>query len=168
MKHATLWARTAVIGLTASALLPAIACADSGATRAEMQTQAAIEKVLRDTEAALARGDTATQVVHGLYADNVLITEEPPVVNLRGTAAAIEGVQAFLDALGPGGGKGCRYTVIEPVVASKTTFSSYLALNCAANPPVLPENMDLRMLYVWKRLPQGWRVVLEAVQTGKF
>jgi hypothetical protein len=108
------------------------------------------------------------KIVDMLYAENVMITEEPPVVNLRGTKQAIEGVQGFLDYVGPNNGKSCEYTLQEPLFASETTFSSFLALSRSANPSTMMENLDLRLLYVWKELPQCWHVVLETAQTGQF
>jgi ketosteroid isomerase-like protein len=168
MKHSLARILVVAVGLMTGATLSAPAGAKETATRTERKTQEAIWQVIQDVEAALQSGASAEKLVDMLYAENIMITEEPPVVNLRGTKQAIEGVQGFLDYLGPGGGKGCKYRMVEPTVASKTTFSSYLALNCSANPPAMKDNLDLRMLYVWKKLPQGWRVVLETVQTGMF
>jgi ketosteroid isomerase-like protein len=164
-KKTSFWAGAIAFAAGGTAALTSIAQADQPA--APGQSRAAIEKVLHSVEAALARGDTAAQLTNMLYADNVVITEDDPG-SMRGTAAAIKGVQDWLDSLGPGGGKGCKYGVIEPTVESSTTFTSYLSLHCNANPPVLKEDMDLRMIYAWKKLPQGWRVVLESVQSGRF
>jgi hypothetical protein len=82
-------------------------------------------------------------------------------------ADTIKDVQGWMDSLGPGGTKGCKYTIVDPVVSSATTFSSFLLLRCRANPPVLKEDQVLRMMYVWKKLPEGWRVVLEMYAAGK-
>jgi ketosteroid isomerase-like protein len=161
----TMNTRATLITALALATCSAAASADQSAERAT--ARAAIESKLHSVEAALARGDSAEKITRMLYADNVVITEDPPG-SMRGTAAAIKGVQEWLDALGPGGAKGCKYGVVEPTVESSETFSSYLSLHCKANPPVLKEDMDLRMIYVWQKLPQGWRVVLESVQSGKF
>ena len=164
MKNTVLWAYAAALGMTAG-VVPGIALANPPAAQA--QSRAAVESVLRAVEAALARGDTAEKVTKMLYADDVVITEDEPG-SMRGIAAATKGVQGFFDALGPGGGKGCKFNIIDPVVASSTTFSSFLFLSCKANPPVLKDDLDMRLTYTWKKLPQGWRVVLETVQAGKF
>jgi ketosteroid isomerase-like protein len=82
-------------------------------------------------------------------------------------AATIKDVQAWMDSLGPGGAKGCKYTIVDPVVSSTTTFSSFILLHCKANPPVLAKDQDLRMMYVWRKESQGWRVVLEVYEEGK-
>jgi ketosteroid isomerase-like protein len=164
MKNTVLWAYFAALGMTAG-VVPGMALANPPAAQA--QSRAAVESVLRAVEAALARGDTAEKVTKMLYAEDIVITEDEPG-SIRGLAAATQGVQGFIDSYGPGGGKGCKFTLVDPAVASSTTFTSYLSLSCKANPPVLKENMDLRLLYSWKKLPQGWRVVLETVQAGKF
>jgi len=115
--------------------------------------------VLAGLEGALRSEASAEKIVGMLYAENVIVTEEPPALN--------EGAHGFLDYLGSNSGKGCKYSLKEPIVASNSTFSSYLAPNCAADPPTMKKDLDLRLLYVWKKLAQDWRVVLETVQTGK-
>jgi len=145
---------------------PALA-AGTGGQQTDEQVRSEIQQVLTTLEAALARGDSAEDTARMLYAEDVLISSpDTPVV--RGIEGATAAVQDFFDALGPGGGKGCKYRVIDPVVASSATFASFLSLSCKANPPVLAEDLDLRLVYVWKKLPQGWRVVLETVQYGTF
>ena len=164
MKNSVLWTCTTALGATAAALSGVFFAAPPAA---QAQSRAAVEGVLHSVESAMGRGDTAEKVTKMLYADDVVITEDEPG-SMRGIAAATKGVQDFFDALGPGGGKGCKFTIIDPVVASSTTFSSFLFLSCKANPPVLKDELDMRLTYTWKKLPQGWRVVLETVQAGKF
>lgn len=164
MKNSVLWAYTAVLVATAGAVT-GVSFADPPTEQA--QSRLAVEKVLRSVESAMTRGESAEKVTKMLYADDVVITEDEPG-SMRGTAAAIKGVQDFFDALGPGGGKGCKFTIIDPAVATSTTFTSFLSLGCKANPPVLKDELDMRLTYTWKKLPQGWRVVLETVQAGKF
>jgi ketosteroid isomerase-like protein len=125
-----------------------------------------IEHALQTLEQALVRGDSATAVAKSLYAEDDLLTGEGEAGSTRGMAATIKDVQGWMDSLGPGGTKGCKYTIVDPVVSSPTTFSSFLLLKCKANPPVLKADQDLRMMYVWKKLPQGWRVVLEMYESG--
>jgi ketosteroid isomerase-like protein len=164
MKNSVLWTCTTALGATVAALSGVSFAAPP---TAQAQSRAAVESVLHSVESAMARGDTAEKVSKMLYADDVVITEDEPG-SMRGITAATQGVQGFFDALGPGGGKGCKFNIIDPVVASSTTFSSFLFLSCKANPPVLKDDLDMRLTYTWKKLPQGWRVVLETVQAGKF
>lgn len=130
-------------------------------------TRTQIEASLKTLEKALARGDSATAISKSLYADEDLLTGEGETGGTRGMAATIKDVQGWMDYLGPGGTKGCKYTVVDPVVSSETTFSSFILLKCKANPPVLKADQELRMMYIWKKLPQGWRVVLEMYESGK-
>jgi hypothetical protein len=145
-------------------LLPCAAQADDAVTD---HTKAEITQFLHSVERSLARGDDEVQVAKMLYADDVLMTGEGEEGATRGMSAAIADVKGWMDSLGPGGAKTCRYTVVDPVVASGTTFTSFLVLRCKANPPVLKEDQVLRMMYGWKHVPQGWRVVLEMWAPGK-
>jgi ketosteroid isomerase-like protein len=164
MKNSVHWACAVALGMAAGAV-PGITFADAPA--AQVQSRAAVEKVLHSVEAALTRGDTAEKVTKMMYAEDVVIAEDEPGA-MRGIASATKGVQDWIASLGPGGGKGCKFTLVDPPVASSTTFTSFLALSCKANPPVLEDDMNLRLLYSWQKFPQGWRVVLETVQAGKF
>jgi hypothetical protein len=130
-------------------------------------TKAEIAATLHTLEKALERGDSATQISKLLYAEDDLLTGEGEAGGTRGMAATIKDVQAWMDSLGPGGAKGCKYTIVDPVVSSTTTFSSFILLHCKANPPVLAKDQDLRMMYVWRKESQGWRVVLEVYEEGK-
>lgn len=151
-------ATSVLVSSVAGAVQPAIA---ADATRTQ------IEASLKTLEKALVRGDSATAVSKLLYADDDLLTGEGEAGGTRGMAATIKDVQGWMDSLGPGGTKGCKYTIVDPVVSSETTFSSFVLLKCKANPPVLKADQELRMMYIWKKLPQGWRVVLEMYESGK-
>jgi amino acid transporter len=130
-------------------------------------SRAQIAATLKSMEKALARGENATTISKMLYASNVLITGEAEAGGTRGMDGAIKDVQGWMDSLGPNGAKGCGYTIVDPVVSSATTFSSFILLKCKANPPVLPQDQELRMMYIWKKQSQGWRVVLEMWAPGK-
>lgn len=153
-----------VVTVIASAWLTGVAAA-GGSTEGP---RAEIVATLAGVSAALARGDSAENVSKMLYADDVLMVEpgnDPPT---RGMHAAIAGVKAWIGSLGIGGVKGCTYKVIDPVVSSAKTFSSFLQMYCKANGTTNKEDMNLRLIYVWAKRPEGWRVVLESVNEGKF
>lgn len=128
--------------------------------------KAEIMAKLHKVEAALVRGDTAEQVARSMYANNVLMVGEGEAASRRGIDVAITGVQGWMDSLGPNGGKGCKYSIPDPVVASDSTFTSFVLLVCKANPPVLTEDQQLRMVYSWEKGSDGWRVVLEMWALG--
>jgi hypothetical protein len=132
----------------------------------EAATRTQIESALHAVEKLLARDASAEEIVGLLYADDALLTGEGAAGSFRGRAAVIEDVAEWKKGLGPGGSKTCKYAIVDPVVASKTVFSSFLLLTCKANPPVMPKDQTLRMLYTWTRLPQGWRVILEQYESG--
>ena len=130
------------------------------------EVKAEIMAKLHKMEAALARGDSAELVAKSLYANNVLMVGEGEPSSSRGMEVAIKGVQGWMDSLGPNGGKGCSYSIPDPVVASENTSTSFVGLKCKANPPVLPEDQQLRMVYGWKKGAEGWRVVIEMWAAG--
>jgi ketosteroid isomerase-like protein len=132
------------------------------------KSRAEIERVLAAVEQGFARAEDATTLSKRLYADDVVMVGEGATLASRGMKAAIQDVQEWYDSLGPNGMKTCKYTIADPVVASSTTFSSFMLLHCAANPPKLPDGQDLRMMYIWKKGPKGWRVALEMYAPGKF
>jgi ketosteroid isomerase-like protein len=131
------------------------------------KSKAEIARALAAVEQSFARGDDATTVSKLLYADVVMVGEGDAAAK-RGMKAAIDEVQGWYESLGTNGQKTCKYTIAEPVVATRTTFSSFMLLHCKANPPVLPKDQELRMMYIWKKGPQGWRVALEMWAPGKF
>jgi hypothetical protein len=130
------------------------------------KVKAQIMTKLHAIEAALARGDTAEQIARSMYADSLLMTGEGEKGSSRGMDDAIRDVQGWMDSLGPNGTKGCKYSIPDPVVASARTFTSFVVLVCKANPPVLPADQELRMIYSWTKGPTGWRVVLEMWGSG--
>ena len=156
-------ATTALLAAWAVTAFPAPALAKGPAAD---EVKAEIMAKLHKLEAALARGETAEQVARSLYADNVLMVGEGEAGSSRGIDVAIKGVQGWMDSLGPNGGKGCTYNIPDPVVASEKTFTSFVLLVCKANPPVLTEDQQLRMVYSWEKRSDGWRVVLEMWAVG--
>ena len=132
------------------------------------RSKSEIALALHAVEEAFGRGADGEELARMLYADKVTMIGEGEDKASRGMATAIVDSKGWLETLGPNGEKTCKYTIEEPVVASSTTFSSFLLLRCKANPPVLPQDEDLRMMYVWEKSSKGWRVVLEMWAPGKF
>jgi len=151
------WIATAMWSTTASA---------SGQVAAQAKRE--IEQALRGMETLQERGADGKELSKALYAEEIVIVGEGDSKAQRGLAAATAETQGWLDSLGPNGVKTCKFTLVDPVVASRETFSSFVLLHCKANPPVMREDQDLRMMYIWKKYPQGWRVVLEMFAPGKF
>src|ERR1700684_4541769 len=107
-------ARTLIAAMSlilGGALLPCAAQADDAGAD---HTKAEIAQFLHSVEHALARGDNETQVAKMLYADDVLMTGEGEEGGTRGITAAIADVKGWMESLGPGGAKTCRYTVVDP------------------------------------------------------
>ncbi len=129
-------------------------------------TKGEIERALHEIMVGVQHGDSAATMSRKLYAKDVLIIGEGEAHTTQGISDAAKDTQAFWDSLGPGGNKGCRFQMVDPSVHSRDTFTSFLLLNCKANPPTLAAPITVRLLYSWKKLPEGWRVVLETWGTG--
>lgn len=136
--------------------------------RVELRVRQEIEAMLRAQEAANVAGDSGEQLARRLYAPDVAVSGEGEPRVALGMAKAAEATEGWRQSLGPDGQKHCRFELKDPFVASETVAASYIILRCKANPPTLPEDSVTRMLYVWKRLPEGWRVALEVWGAGDF
>lgn len=158
--------KTPFVGLTIALALAAgmPACAEP-APAASPRSE--VLSVLREVEAGIARGDSPEKSVNLMYAPDVIIVGEEDVSARRGLKPTVEAVAAFQASLGPNGAKGCRYELPAAEVSSATTFTSFVLLRCKANPPALPEDLDLRMIYSWAKRPDGWKIVLEMWGVGK-
>jgi ketosteroid isomerase-like protein len=142
----------------------AVADVDSGTNSSPKE---AVRRVMREADAAMASGAPAAKISAILYSSDVVIVGEGDKGAQRGMKAATADVEGFIASLGPNGGKSCKSESVDPIVSSKNTYASFMLIHCDANPPTLPDAMDVRCLYVWKKLPQGWRVVLEQWGVGK-
>ena len=160
--------RAGIAVLAAAVTFTGIAAADSAPSAKASGTRAEVAAALSAVSAARTRGDSAAKVAKMRYADDILIVEpgnDPPI---RGIAATTTAVKEWMDSLGPGGVKACTYKIVDPVVATAKTFSSFLHMVCKANGTTTKEDMNLRLVYVWEKRPEGWRVVLESVHEGAF
>ena len=127
-----------------------------------------IKAALEAQYAAIVGGISAPKFSEMLYAPDVIIVGEGDTGLKRGIESAAEEVAAHWASLGPGGVKKCKLALAEDAgVSSATTYASFGVLHCEPNPPTVKEAGDYRALYVWKKLPQGWRVELEQWGLGK-
>ena len=134
----------------------------------EASPRSEVLSVLREVEAGIARGASPEESAKLMYSPDVIIVGEEDPGARRGLPSTIEAVAAFQASLGPNGAKGCRYELPAGEVSSPTTFTSFVLLHCKANPPALAEDLDVRMIYSWAKLPEGWKIVLEMWGIGRF
>jgi ketosteroid isomerase-like protein len=133
------------------------------------QAKAEVAEALHRLEGAFEDGANGAKLAELLYADDVLMVGEGEPGSSRGIKTAASDTDDWIKSLGgPNGEKSCKYTIEEPVVASRTTFTSFLLLTCKANPPALPQDQVLRMVYAWRKTAKGWRVELEMWAPGRF
>lgn len=158
--------RAFIIGVS-NAFLIASAVA-TGASPANPDTLREIKAAMATVEAAVMGGESPARVAELLYAPDVIMVGEGEAGATRGMKAAVEALETHWASLGPDGQKHCKLTLTgEQAVASATTYAAFLILHCEPHPPAMKEAMDFRTVYVWKKLPQGWRVALEMWGIGK-
>jgi hypothetical protein len=154
-----------------SALIVLLLIAGAGAAVADSvrpSPRDEIKAALDAQYAAILGGISAAKFAEMLYAPDVVIVGEGDKGLQHGIKTATADVEAHWASLGPDGVKKCKVSLANgPGVSSATTYASFGVLHCEPNPPASKEASDIRVLYVWKKLPQGWRVALEQWGIGK-
>jgi hypothetical protein len=123
---------------------------------------------LAGQQQANASGMPAQALAERFYLPDATIIGEGEAAPRRGMAAAVVALREWNDYLGPGGQKGCQFTMQEPVVSDGRVAAAYAVLSCKANPPKLMKDETIRQLFVFKRTAAGWRVAHEMWQAGGF
>lgn len=137
-------------------------------TPAKADTLQEIKAAMATVETALMGGASPAKVAELLYAPDVVLIGEGEASVTRGLKAATTMLEEHWKGLGPDGQKYCKLSLSgEQAVSSSTTYAAFLVLHCKPNPPATKEAMDFRTVYVWKKLPQGWRVAIEMWGLGK-
>ena len=140
----------------------AVAYAEPASPRDEIQ--ATVDAV----NAAVMGGISPAGLAEMLFAPDVVGVGEGESDATRGMAANTKAVEEHWAGMGPDGQKKCTLALTEDAgVSSPDTYASFFTLHCEPNPPVVTETSDIRGIYVWKKLPQGWRVALEIWGVGK-
>lgn len=134
--------------------------------RGDDHTQNEVQDALRAVERAFQSEASPAALAALLYTSDVVIVGEGDAKATRGITAAVKDVQGWYDSLGPHGQRTCKYTLVMPIVQSESTFSAFYLLHCSPNPPIHPKDEQLRMIYAWRKEPQGWRVALEMWAPG--
>ena len=141
-----------------------IAAADPTESDPREEVVAALEA----TNAAVRGGISPTGLAEMLFAPDVISLGEGEIVATRGIKANAAAVAEHWAGSGPDGQKKCTQALTDdPGVFSGDTYASFFTHHCDANPPAVTEAVDIRGIYVWKKLPQGWRVALVHWGVGK-
>jgi ketosteroid isomerase-like protein len=156
-----------LIGLGTAVAIAGAAVADCGPTTPNPTAE--IRATIDAFQAAVTRGESAAVAAELLFAPDVVMVGEGEAGTRRGIKIAIAEMEAHWAAMGPGGIQKCSKLQLadDTAVYSADTYASFLALHCEPNPPAVEAAQDVRVLYVWKKLPQGWRVALEQWGIGK-
>jgi ketosteroid isomerase-like protein len=141
--------------------------AASAEDAAAAQARVDVTQMAAKAQGLFEKGASAEAFVNAVYDDNVVMMGGTPGAK-KGKAAVLVEVKKWFDYMGPGGIKGCKYTMEQPAVVSATTYASFFNLHCEANPPYVKEAGDYSEMYIWKKTPQGWRIALEMWLEGAF
>lgn len=156
-----------LVGLGTAIAIGGAAVADCRSTTPNPTAE--IRAAIDAFQAAVTRGESAAAAAELLFAPDVIMVGEGEAGSRRGIKIAIAEMEAHWAAMGPGGIQKCAKLKLaeDTAVYSAETYASFLELHCEPNPPAVNEAQDVRMVYVWKKLPQGWRVALEQWGVGK-
>lgn len=159
--------RQVLVGLVSAVAIAGTAVADCDSTTPNPTAE--IRATIDAFQAAVTRGESAATAARLLFAPNVITVGEGEAGSRRGIETAIAEMTAHWAAMGPGGIQKCDKLKLaaDTAVYSADTYAAFLELHCEPNPPAVNEAQDVRVLYVWKKLPQGWRVALEQWGVGK-
>lgn len=115
-------------------------------------------------------GETPDQLARRFYTDDSIIIGEDATKAERGLKDAATALVNWNAYLGPGGNKGCKFEVKDPIVTSSNAdmASVFATLTCKPNPPHTTKPEGIRQLFVLKRTSNGWRVMQEMWQMGGF
>ena len=154
--------------LCLGALAVSVAAVVSAATQGSA-TRNEVQAAMDAFQAAVRSGQSAAQAAELLYTHDVIIVGEGGAPPSRGRPAAVAAMQAHWSSLGRDGVKRCNLSLSgDAAVASAETYASFFALHCDPVAPSSEHIEDIRGIYVWRKTPQGWRVVLEQWGVGKF
>lgn len=133
--------------------------ADSPAHPAVDSAQAGILAMFASARAAIHRHASTEEVAHIFYNDDL-------VVAIQGDRA-YHGLRSFMRPLAGylQGVERCHFKLMEPVQHSGDIAAAFVQEHCdPAKPGDAAE--DLRILYVLKHGPKGWRVSQESAMEG--
>jgi len=158
-------ARTLVFGVLAAAFAVGAASADEPAAESTVRNE--VRATVDAVNAAVRAGISPAGLVEMLFAPDLVAVGEGEPGARRGGRAYAAVVKEHWDAMGPDGQKKCLLALAEETgVSSADVYASFFTLTCEPNPPSVTEASVIRGIYVWKRLPEGWRVVLEQWGVG--
>jgi ketosteroid isomerase-like protein len=122
-----------------------------------------LESVLSALQSAVARNADAAEIGSIFYDEAVVVVSEGTVDAARGFAAFLPRLNAYLTEWGVG--TRLTLTLVDPVLASGSVASGYLAVTCQPGRPG-SEVERYRVLTSWRKGDRGWRVAFEMIASG--
>lgn len=145
-----------------------VAARDVGTDKASADAAQQLREFFAGQDKANRDGLTTTELAKRFYTEDAIITGEGEAAPRRGIKGAVAALDEWFAYLGPGGNKGCNFTMQDGVVSSGQMAAVFVVLSCKPNPPKTDKQETIRQLFVLRRTPQGWRVAQEMWQAGGF
>lgn len=153
--------RKRIAGCGVAALLGLLGTAAATAAQTgPAPLNAGVEARYRLLEKLFASGASADAVYKELYWPEIVATGQGEPKVYRGPAEMKPLLGQYLQEMG----RACKYSVFDPAVQDGDLAVVWTQLTC--NYGQAKPAMNLRVLYVWQRRGQDWRVIREAWSDG--
>jgi ketosteroid isomerase-like protein len=145
------------------AALSALSCASAqAAEKAHIQP---LDKAIQARYDAITKmlesGTPSADIGRALYWPDVIVTGQGAEKVYRGLDALQPTLAAVLKDLGPH----CKFSVRDPAAQSGSVAAVYSQLGCKSATAGQPD-INLRLLYVWEKRGNEWKVVREMYSEG--
>jgi hypothetical protein len=129
------------------------------------ETKRELAQVLQHVADALRTGASATQFSELLYSPDLIVVGEGWPRAIRGIEAFLPDLTSLLDGWGPNAD--LTFTIVDPVFDGADVATTLVDVYVAPKKTTALAEY-YRVVYAWKRLPQGWRVAAEMYTVGSF
>lgn len=121
--------------------------------------------VFRQAADALRAGASAVEFSRLLYVPELVVVGEGWPRAIRGVDAFLPDLAALLDGWGPNAD--LTFSIIDPVLHDGDVATTLVDVYVAPKKPTAVAEY-YRVVYAWRRAPQGWRVAAEMYTVGSF
>jgi len=129
------------------------------------ETKQELVQQLKHVADALRSGASATEFSRLMYSPDLIVVGEGWPRAIRGAEAFLPDLTILLDAWGPNAD--LTFTIVDPVLDGVDVATTLVDVYVAPKKPTATAEC-YRVIYAWKRLADGWRVVAEMFTVGSF
>jgi ketosteroid isomerase-like protein len=144
--------------------LAVVAALPPGLSRAadtpKPDVRAEIEAMLQSVDRLVKAHAPVKDIAEAFYEPDLLITGEGEKGLYRSREAFMKPLQAFVE-----NGSGCTLKIVDPLRHSGSFAAAFVSEHCKA-PDSKDADSDARVLYVFRKGANGWRVTMEMYDNG--